>query len=150
MNYGQCHDYLQKLQVLGIKLGLGNITTLLAALDNPHRQYPSVLVAGTNGKGSVCAMLAKVLSLHGYRVGLYTSPHLVKVEEVLAARAKALDEKVNVPGPIMTKGGAVESGEMVLSDYIRAIILNERISKALQDWTEGLKRRALIERIPEG
>jgi len=76
--------------------------------------------------------------------------HLVKVEEVLPVRAKALDEKVNVPAPIMTKGGAVESGEMVLSDYIRAIILNERISKALQDWTEGLKRRALVERIPEG
>jgi dihydrofolate synthase/folylpolyglutamate synthase len=81
MNYGQCRDYLQKLHLLGIKLGLKNITTLLAALDNPHRRYPSVLVAGTNGKGSVCAMLAHALSLHGFRVGLYTSPHLVKVEE---------------------------------------------------------------------
>jgi parvulin-like peptidyl-prolyl isomerase len=76
--------------------------------------------------------------------------HLVKVEEALPARPKGLDEKVNVPTPIMTKGGAVESGEIALSEYIRALILNERISKALQDWTEGLKKRALIQRIPAG
>jgi len=49
--------------------------------DNPQDKYPSLLVAGTNGKGSVCAMLAQILAAHGYRVGLYTSPHLVRVEE---------------------------------------------------------------------
>jgi len=76
--------------------------------------------------------------------------HLVKVEEVLPGRPKVLTDKVNVGAPIMTKGGAVESGEMVLGEFIRAILLNERISRALQDWTEGLRRRALVERIREG
>jgi len=81
MNFEQCRAYLDSLQVLGIKLGLDNIRTLLGTLDNPHLSYPTVLVAGTNGKGSVCTMLARILSRHGLRTGLYTSPHLVSVEE---------------------------------------------------------------------
>jgi dihydrofolate synthase/folylpolyglutamate synthase len=81
MNYEQCQQYLQGILESGIKFGLDNVRTVLSALGQPHQNYPSVLVAGTNGKGSVCAMLAKILSLHGFRVGLYTSPHLVRVEE---------------------------------------------------------------------
>lgn len=81
MNYPQCLGYLEQIQSLGIKFGLDNVRAILASLENPHQRYPSVLVAGTNGKGSVCAMLTHILTLHGYRVGLYTSPHLVKVEE---------------------------------------------------------------------
>jgi len=76
-----CRDYLDHLQVHGIKLGLENIKTLLADLGDPQESFPSVHVAGTNGKGSVSAMLASILSRHGCRVGLYTSPHLVRVEE---------------------------------------------------------------------
>lgn len=81
MNYGQCRRYLQEILASGIKFGLDNVRAVLSALGQPHQEYPSVLVAGTNGKGSVCAMLARILSLQGFRVGLYTSPHLVKVEE---------------------------------------------------------------------
>jgi len=81
MNSAQCRAYLDSLQVMGIKLGLDNVRTLLQALDNPHLSYPTLLVAGTNGKGSVCAMLTSILGLHGLRTGLYTSPHLVAVEE---------------------------------------------------------------------
>jgi dihydrofolate synthase/folylpolyglutamate synthase len=81
MNFAQCRSYLDSLQILGIKLGLDSIRTLLEALGNPQLSYPTVLVAGTNGKGSVCAMLSRILSLHGLRAGLYTSPHLVSVEE---------------------------------------------------------------------
>jgi dihydrofolate synthase/folylpolyglutamate synthase len=76
-----CRDYLERLQFHGIKLGLRNIRTLLADLDNPQDSFPSIHVAGTNGKGSVAAMLERLLSRHGRRVGLYTSPHLVRVEE---------------------------------------------------------------------
>jgi len=57
------------------------VETVLAALDNPQNKYPAVVVAGSNGKGSVCAMLARIFSLHDYKTGLYTSPHLVKYEE---------------------------------------------------------------------
>jgi len=81
MNYGQCQEYLRGIQTSGVKFGLDNVRTVLSALGFPHKKYPSVLVAGTNGKGSVCAMLATILSLQGLRVGLYTSPHLVRIEE---------------------------------------------------------------------
>jgi dihydrofolate synthase/folylpolyglutamate synthase len=81
MTARECRDYLRNLERFGVKLGLDNIRTLLAALDDPQRAFPSVHVAGTNGKGSVCAMIATALSRNGLRVGLYTSPHLVRVEE---------------------------------------------------------------------
>jgi dihydrofolate synthase / folylpolyglutamate synthase len=65
----------------GRKFGLEEITALLQALGNPQRRYPTAIVAGTNGKGSTSAMLAAILERAGYRTGLYTSPHLVRVNE---------------------------------------------------------------------
>ena len=61
----------------GVHLGLERIERLLAKLGNPHERVPVIHVAGTNGKGSVCAYLSSVLTEAGYRVGRYTSPHLV-------------------------------------------------------------------------
>lgn len=81
MKYEQCLKYLEKIQNLGIKFGLDNVRTILSSFKNPHQKYPSVLVAGTNGKGSVCAMLTQILIHHDLRPGLFTSPHLVKPEE---------------------------------------------------------------------
>ena len=81
MNYPEAIEYLYGLQQFGIRLGLETITILLSSLGNPHHSYPSVLIAGTNGKGSTAAMLSSILSEAGYRVGLYTSPHLVSLEE---------------------------------------------------------------------
>ena len=81
MNSSQCRDYLKSLQRFGIKLGLDNIGILLDALGNPQSSFPSIHVAGTNGKGSVSAMLARSLTLHGLKTGLYTSPHLTRIEE---------------------------------------------------------------------
>jgi len=90
MNRGQCRDYLQKILQSGVKFGLDNVRTVLTALGEPHKAYPSVLVGGTNGKGSVCAMLTEILTLHGLRVGLYTSPHLVRVEERVRVAGKPI------------------------------------------------------------
>jgi dihydrofolate synthase/folylpolyglutamate synthase len=81
MNHQECLEYLDKIQNLGIKFGLDNVREVLSAFHNPHLKYPSVLVAGSNGKGSVCAMLSRILTLHGLRAGLFISPHLVDVEE---------------------------------------------------------------------
>jgi len=81
MTASECRDYLGHLEHFGIKLGLENITVLLEAVGDPHRAFPAVHVAGTNGKGSVSAMLDRILRSHGFRTGLYTSPHLVTVEE---------------------------------------------------------------------
>jgi dihydrofolate synthase/folylpolyglutamate synthase len=63
------------------KFSLEEIRVLLGALGNPHRRYPSVLIAGTNGKGSTAATLASILTAGGVRTGLYTSPHLARVNE---------------------------------------------------------------------
>src|SRR5438876_455134 len=63
------------------KMGLENITVLLEELGRPQDAYPSVLIAGTNGKGSVAAMLESALRAAGLRTGLYTSPHLVEINE---------------------------------------------------------------------
>ena len=81
MTSSGCRDYLGHLQHFGIKLGLENIATLCAALGNPQNRFLSIHVAGTNGKGSVSAMLAGIMKEHGFRTGLYTSPHLARVEE---------------------------------------------------------------------
>jgi len=78
------HERLFALEAFGIKLGLENIRTLVAALGHPERAYPTIHVAGTNGKGSVCAMVERALRAAGYRTGLYTSPHLNRIEERVA------------------------------------------------------------------
>ena len=74
-------SWLDSLQRLGIALGLTRVRTLLRALGNPHRAYASILVAGTNGKGSTAATLASILRASGKRTGLYTSPALVEQRE---------------------------------------------------------------------
>lgn len=74
-------EYLFSLEKLGIKFGLENIRAISGALGNPHEAFRSILVAGTNGKGSVTAMTERALRAAGYRVGRYTSPHLVRLEE---------------------------------------------------------------------
>ncbi len=68
---------LKRLPHAEVKPGLSRIRALLEAVGNPHEQLRAVHIAGTNGKGSVAAMLASVLQCAGYRVGLYTSPHLI-------------------------------------------------------------------------
>ncbi|UKO98024.1 bifunctional folylpolyglutamate synthase/dihydrofolate synthase [Nostoc sp. UHCC 0870] len=72
---------LQPFQHFGVNLGLSRINRLLANLGNPHHQVSVIHVAGTNGKGSVCAYLSSVLTQAGYRTGRYTSPHLVNWTE---------------------------------------------------------------------
>ncbi|WP_392535187.1 bifunctional folylpolyglutamate synthase/dihydrofolate synthase [Nostoc sp. C117] len=68
---------IKPLQRFGVHLGLDRIVNLLANLGNPHHHVPIIHVAGTNGKGSVCAYLSSILTEAGYRTGRYTSPHLV-------------------------------------------------------------------------
>lgn len=83
MNFDESVSYLFGLghETVAIKLGLENVRRLLARLGNPHASFPSVQIAGTNGKGSTAAMLDSICRAAGLRVGLYTSPHLVSVTE---------------------------------------------------------------------
>src|SRR5258706_10927449 len=75
-----------------MKLGLENIRTLLAALGNPQNNYLKVQVAGTNGKGSVCAFLNSICVRAGIRTGLYTSPHLVSITERIKVNGRNIGE----------------------------------------------------------
>jgi dihydrofolate synthase/folylpolyglutamate synthase len=83
MNYTESLEYLTSLghELRGVKFDLANMRLILDVLDHPERSWPSAIVAGTNGKGSTCAMLASILTCGGYRTGLYSSPHLVRVNE---------------------------------------------------------------------
>lgn len=83
MNYIQCLDGLSDLghELHQAKFDLETTQKIIASLGNPHAKYPTAIVAGTNGKGSTSAMLASILASAGYRTGLYSSPHLVRVNE---------------------------------------------------------------------
>jgi dihydrofolate synthase/folylpolyglutamate synthase len=100
MNYAEATRYLISLgneirassldSAQAAKLGLENITELLEDLGRPQDAVPSVLVGGTNGKGSVAAMLEAVLRSAGLRTGLYTSPHLVEINERIQICGRAI------------------------------------------------------------
>lgn len=81
MNYQEALEYIHGTVKFGSKLGLQNITELLKRLDNPHKTFPSVHVAGTNGKGSVTSMTANILHKAGYKVGMFISPYLERFTE---------------------------------------------------------------------
>jgi len=102
-------DWLYASESIGIKLGLENTNRLLAACGHPERKTRFLHVAGTNGKGSTCAMLASILRRAGYRTGLYTSPHL-----------KNFCERICV------------DGEMISREDLAAGI--SRLRDAVHDW----------------
>lgn len=84
---------LQPFQQFGVRLGLDSSQKLLANLGNPHHQVPVIHVAGTNGKGSVCAYISSVLTEAGYRTGRYISPHLVDWTERICINQQAISSK---------------------------------------------------------
>jgi dihydrofolate synthase/folylpolyglutamate synthase len=81
MNYNQALNFINKRERFGIKLGLKNIKELLKKLENPEKDLRVIHVAGTNGKGSTCAMISSILQSSGYKVGFYSSPHLKTIKE---------------------------------------------------------------------
>jgi dihydrofolate synthase/folylpolyglutamate synthase len=92
MDYRGTLQYLYNLERFGLKLDLSNITSILSDLGNPHLRFPSIHVAGTNGKGSVAAMLHSILCESGYKAGLYTSPHLVDFRERIRVGRELIEE----------------------------------------------------------
>jgi dihydrofolate synthase / folylpolyglutamate synthase len=100
MTYPECVALLAALghELRGMKFDLDGIRSALSALGNPERAYPTIIVAGTNGKGSTCAMLASILDRAGYRTGLYTSPHLVRVNERIRVSGQDLSDAAFAAG----------------------------------------------------
>ncbi len=94
MNFAETTQYLYSLghETLTIKLGLRNTELLLERLGNPHRNYESVQIAGTNGKGSTAAMLDSISRAAGISTGLYTSPHLISITERITIGGSQISE----------------------------------------------------------
>jgi dihydrofolate synthase/folylpolyglutamate synthase len=91
--YPAIQDYLFGLKTAGVKFGVDRMRLLSAEIGNPERTVPCIHVAGTNGKGSVSAMLEAILRSSGRRTGLYTSPHLVRLGERVQVDRRILSEK---------------------------------------------------------
>ncbi len=91
-------------EVHGIHLGLSRIRAMMTSLGNPHLQAPVIHIAGTNGKGSVAAMTESILRHAGLKTGLYTSPHLVRLEE-----------RIRINGRNITRGAFAASADPVLA-----------------------------------
>jgi dihydrofolate synthase/folylpolyglutamate synthase len=93
MIYREILAHLDALQMHKIKLGLEAMQSFLEKVDRPESRLKFVHVAGTNGKGSVCAAISEVLGLAGYRVGVYTSPHLSSVRERFRIGSEYISEE---------------------------------------------------------
>jgi dihydrofolate synthase/folylpolyglutamate synthase len=105
-------DFLLSLERLGMKFGLENMQRLCAALDHPERSFRSVIVAGTNGKGSVAAMVSAGLRAAGVRGGRYTSPHLERLEERFVLDEREVDS------------GELEAAAATLREAIELLVRN--------------------------
>ena len=90
MTYSEYINWLEAVPMYGKKDGFHNMEKLLARFGDPQDQIPVIHVAGTNGKGSCCAMLAQILKESGYKVGLFTSPHLVEYTERIQVDGKQI------------------------------------------------------------
>ncbi len=121
MTYDEALDYLSGFQFHGFRLGLERTENILKALHSPHLKYPCIHVAGTNGKGSVCAMLTQILTEAGYRTGLYTSPHLFSLAERFRTGSRQI-EPDELAAMITRIRSFVEKGyELSYFEYTTAI-----------------------------
>src|SRR5438105_15426207 len=92
MTYPEAIQFLYDLRWFGLKLGLENTFKLAALAGNPQDKLRFIHVAGTNGKGSTCAMLESIYRAGGLRVGLFTSPHLVSFRERIQINRQLISE----------------------------------------------------------
>jgi dihydrofolate synthase/folylpolyglutamate synthase len=91
--YQQSLEYLYGLEKFGMIFGLTQVEKILNAIGNPHQEIQAIHVGGTNGKGSTAAMMSSILQKEGYRVGLYTSPHLIRFTERIKVNGKEIEEE---------------------------------------------------------
>ena len=96
MNYKEATEYLYSLKFFGSQLGHESVLILLEGMGNPHKKYKTILVGGTNGKGSVALKIAKALTFSGYKTGLYTSPHISSFRERIMIDYKYISEKETI------------------------------------------------------
>jgi dihydrofolate synthase / folylpolyglutamate synthase len=91
--YQQSLDYLYGLEKFGMIFNLTQVERILNAIGDPHKEIQTIHIGGTNGKGSTAAMMGSILQKEGYRVGLYTSPHLIRFTERIKVNGKEIEEE---------------------------------------------------------
>ena len=101
MNYQETLEYLlsklpmyQREGAAAYKKDMGNIIAASKIIGNPHEKFKSIHIAGTNGKGSVAHMIASIMQENGYKVGLYTSPHLKDFRERVKINGQMISKKI--------------------------------------------------------
>ncbi len=115
-------DYIYNLERMGKKFGLGNIRRFLKTIGDPHRALRIIHVAGTNGKGSVCAMIQSALMQAGYRVGMFTSPHLTRFNERIRVNNQLISDKdVDRLTELVKKTGMKHRIELTFFETITAM-----------------------------
>ena len=115
-------QYLLSIETRGIKLGIQRTREIMNACENPQIGLPSIQVAGTNGKGSVCAMLSNIFKTARYKTGLFTSPHLVTVNERIRINGLPISNK-NIDLFIQTYKTDIEKIEATFFETITAMAL---------------------------
>ncbi len=91
--YQKALDFLYGLEKFGMIFGLTKVEAILKAIGNPHQEIQAIHIGGTNGKGSTAAMMASILKREGYRIGLYTSPHLIRFTERVKVNGKEIEKE---------------------------------------------------------
>ena len=92
MDYKESTEYVLSIPLFADKLGTDCLNQILDRLGHPERSYPVIHIAGTNGKGSTCAFLSSMLQAAGYQVGMFTSPHLIKINERMQIDEKTITD----------------------------------------------------------
>jgi len=141
MSYQQTIEFLYGLQKFGIKFGLTNISGLLKSFNNPHENLQSIHIAGTNGKGSTGAFLSSVLIKSGFKVGFYTSPHLVNFTERIRINEQEIPEErvVELTGLIRKKLGDKLNNDNIITffEFVTALAIlyfaDEKVDFAIME-----------------
>jgi dihydrofolate synthase / folylpolyglutamate synthase len=131
--YHQCLRSMFGLRRFGIKLGLETISGVLSTLGDPQGDYRTVHVAGTNGKGSVASAVATILHRAGYRVGLYTSPHLVRFNERICIDGSPITDAEVVTAHDAVRSVGSRDREMTFFEYSTAMAFFA-FSRRAVDW----------------
>ena len=131
--YTKCIKTMYGLRRFGIKLGLSTIKSMMHGLGNPQDSFSCIHVAGTNGKGSIASSLASILHAANYKVGLYTSPHLVRFNERMRINNQSVSDKNIVEAYEALKNVYAGKREPTFFEYSTAMALYE-FGKQQVDW----------------
>jgi dihydrofolate synthase/folylpolyglutamate synthase len=132
-SYDNCLNTIYNLRRYGIILGLSTIRKILQGLGNPQDTFNSIHVAGTNGKGSIASALATILHISGYKVGLYTSPHLVRFNERISINNRYVSDDDIVASYEAVKSVHHGSREPTFFEFATAMALYE-FGRQKVDW----------------